>query len=187
MKPFLTPYLWYKAMLKVWRKAWEPFGIYQLTSTANPANFTQLWPWLAPLVTWKIQKGSQDFVYTFTMTLYHQWGVKNDFSFALQFFLLIFYGLVGMAGLRLAFTLHTKQEAIMLCTYWVCVWWLVSPFPIVVQSRYSICKLKSWWWKASFLQPFYTRKKQKLATLRKYGKSHGLQVQAKLWTILIFM
>jgi hypothetical protein len=51
------------------------------------------------------------------MTLYHQWGVKNDFSFALQFFLLIFDGLGGMAGLRLAFTLHTKQEAIMLCTY----------------------------------------------------------------------
>jgi hypothetical protein len=50
-----------------------------------------------------------------------------------------------MAGLRLAFTLHTKQEAIMLCTYWVCVWWLVSPFPIVVQSRSGISKLKSRW------------------------------------------
>ena len=37
VKPVLTPHLWYKAMLKVWRKSWEPFRIYQLTSTANPA------------------------------------------------------------------------------------------------------------------------------------------------------
>ena len=33
----------YKAMLKVWRKSWEPFRIYQLTSTANSARFTQSW------------------------------------------------------------------------------------------------------------------------------------------------
>ena len=33
LKPFLTSHLWYKAMLKVWRKSWEPFRIYQLTST----------------------------------------------------------------------------------------------------------------------------------------------------------
>ena len=47
LKPVLTPHLWYKAMLKVWRKSWEPFRIYQLTSTANPAQFIQLWPnWL---------------------------------------------------------------------------------------------------------------------------------------------
>ena len=37
MKPFLTSHLWYKAMLKVWRKSCEPFRIYQLTSTANSA------------------------------------------------------------------------------------------------------------------------------------------------------
>ena len=29
----------YEAMLKVWRKSWEPFRIYQQTSTANPAQF----------------------------------------------------------------------------------------------------------------------------------------------------
>ena len=28
VKPVLTPNLWYKAMLKVWRKSWEPFRIY---------------------------------------------------------------------------------------------------------------------------------------------------------------
>ena len=37
MKPFFTSHLWYKAMLKVWKKSWEPFRIYQLTSTANSA------------------------------------------------------------------------------------------------------------------------------------------------------
>ena len=40
-----------------------------------------------------MQKGSQDFFHTFTMTLYHKWGVKNGFTFALQFFLPIFDGL----------------------------------------------------------------------------------------------
>ena len=46
-RPVLTPHLWYKAMLKVWRKSWESFRIYQLTSTANLVQFTQLWPnWL---------------------------------------------------------------------------------------------------------------------------------------------
>ena len=48
---------------------------------------------LAVLVSWYIQKGSQDFLHTFTMTLYHKWGVKNGFTFALQFFFLIFDGL----------------------------------------------------------------------------------------------
>ena len=50
VKPVLTPHLWYKAMLKVWTKLWEPFRIYQLTSTANPAQFIQLQPdWLCQL------------------------------------------------------------------------------------------------------------------------------------------
>ena len=39
------------AMIKVWRKSWEPFRIYQLASTANPAHFTQLWlDWLILIV-----------------------------------------------------------------------------------------------------------------------------------------
>ena len=46
-KFFWQIYLWYKAMLKVLTKFWEPFGIYQLTGTANPAQFHLLWPdWL---------------------------------------------------------------------------------------------------------------------------------------------
>ena len=48
-KPFLTSHLWYKAMLKVWRKSWEPFRIYQLTSTANSAIICGIgldWAWL---------------------------------------------------------------------------------------------------------------------------------------------
>ena len=40
---FLTSHLWCKAMLKVWKNSWEPFRIYQLTSTANPSQFHKLW------------------------------------------------------------------------------------------------------------------------------------------------
>ena len=46
-KPFLTSHLWCKAILKVWRKSWKPFRIYQLTSTANPAIICEIWlDWL---------------------------------------------------------------------------------------------------------------------------------------------
>ena len=38
MKPVLTPHLWHKAMLKVWRKL--SFRIYQLTSTATHCAFS---------------------------------------------------------------------------------------------------------------------------------------------------
>ena len=44
MKAVLKSHLWYKAMFKVWRKSWEPFRTYQLTSIANLAKFKQLWP-----------------------------------------------------------------------------------------------------------------------------------------------
>ena len=53
VKPFLTFHLRYEAMLKVSRKSWEPFRIYQLTITANPTQFHKLWPdWLCVLVRW---------------------------------------------------------------------------------------------------------------------------------------
>ena len=35
------------------------------------------------------KKGSQDFVHTFSMALYHKWDVKNSFAFVLQLFSLI--------------------------------------------------------------------------------------------------
>ena len=41
-KSFLTSHLWYKAMLKVWKKSWKPFRLSQLTSTANPAIICQI-------------------------------------------------------------------------------------------------------------------------------------------------
>ena len=37
--------------------------------------------------------GSQDFLHTFSMALYHKWDVKNDFAYVLQFFSLISDGL----------------------------------------------------------------------------------------------
>ena len=39
-KPFLTSYLWYKAMRKVWTKSLEPFIIYQLLAQPIQSNFT---------------------------------------------------------------------------------------------------------------------------------------------------
>ena len=59
-------------MLNVRKKSWEPFRIYQLTSTANPA------------------------LIFFIMASYHKWDVKNGFAYVLQFFSLICDGLGGV-------------------------------------------------------------------------------------------
>ena len=48
---------------------------------------------LAVLVSWGILNGSQDFFYTFSMAFYHEWDVKNDFAYVLQFFSLFSDGL----------------------------------------------------------------------------------------------
>ena len=39
-----------------------------------------------------------DFLYTFSMALYHKWDVKNGFAYVLQFFSLISEGLGGVDG-----------------------------------------------------------------------------------------
>jgi hypothetical protein len=44
---------------------------------------------LAVVVSWKILKGSQDFLHTISMALYHKWDVENGFPYVLQFFSLI--------------------------------------------------------------------------------------------------
>ena len=54
---FLHPFMIQSHMLKVWKKSWEPFRIYQLTSTTN-----------------------------LVMALYHKWDVKNGFAYVLTFF-----------------------------------------------------------------------------------------------------
>jgi hypothetical protein len=41
-------------------------------------------------------KGSQDFLHTFSMALYHKWDVKNGFAYVLQFFSLISDSLGGV-------------------------------------------------------------------------------------------
>ena len=51
---------------------------------------------LAVLVSWQILKGSQDFLYPFSMALYHKWDVKNGFNYVLQFFSLISDGVGGV-------------------------------------------------------------------------------------------
>ena len=54
-KPFLKSHLWYKVMLRVWSKSWEPFRIYLLTSTANPVIICEVgldWLCLVKAVTY---------------------------------------------------------------------------------------------------------------------------------------
>ena len=55
------------------------------------------------LVSWQIIKGSHDFLHTFSMALYHKWGVKNDFVYVLQIFSLISDRLGGVAAHTLIF------------------------------------------------------------------------------------
>ena len=49
--------------------------------------------------------GSQDFLYTFSMALYHKLDVKNGFAFVLQFFSLICDGLVILCKVYVPFFL----------------------------------------------------------------------------------
>ena len=58
------------------KKSWEPFRIYQPTSTANLAIICPNGLVLAVLVSWQILNGSQDFLHTFSMAFYHKWDVS---------------------------------------------------------------------------------------------------------------
>ena len=63
---------------------------------ANQHSQSSIMAGLTVLVSWQILKGSLNFLYTFTMALFHKWGVKTGFTFALQFFMLISDGLGGV-------------------------------------------------------------------------------------------
>ena len=52
-----------KNILKIWKKSWEPFGSYQLNSTANSAHFHPNWAGLAVLFSRQLLNGSQDFFF----------------------------------------------------------------------------------------------------------------------------
>ena len=92
----------YKEMKAGWpmsvRKFFVGSGVPKYRSPATLEStwaYRNLWSWagLAVLVSWYIQKGSQDFLHTFSMALYHKWDVKNGFAYGptyvLQFFTLI--------------------------------------------------------------------------------------------------
>ena len=70
----MTSHLWQTHTESLKKKLWQPFRICLLNSTANPAQFG-----------WKRAKLALLFK---SMTLFHKWGVKNDFTSALQFFML---------------------------------------------------------------------------------------------------
>ena len=53
---------------------------------------------MAVLVSWQILKGSQAFLHTFSIALYHKLDVKNGFAYGLQFFSLISDSLGGVAN-----------------------------------------------------------------------------------------
>ena len=58
--------------------------------------------------------GSQDFLHTFSMALYHKWDVKNGFTYVLKFFSLISDGLGGVS--MHYFLRNTKFEKILVLT-----------------------------------------------------------------------
>ena len=69
---------------------------YCASSNITPAHqhsqsspILQIMAELDVLVSWQILKGSQGFLHTFSMALYHKWDVKNGFAYVLQFFSLI--------------------------------------------------------------------------------------------------
>ena len=85
----MTSHLWDKAMLKVWKKSWEPFRIYQLTITDNPAQFDKLWPdWL-----FQYQVGTKKIPIDQLLiamldepsTLYQIWGTTKSCGFKSNF------------------------------------------------------------------------------------------------------
>ena len=65
-KPKLYPIYDTKSWWKYKEKSWEPFLIYQLTTTANAE-------WMSELG-WH---PAHDFLHTFIMTWYHKWGVEK--------------------------------------------------------------------------------------------------------------
>ena len=67
------------------------------------------WAGLTVLVSWKILKDSQDFLYIFSMALHHKLGVKLGLTFALQLSLLIFDCIGGahLNATELSLRLHS--------------------------------------------------------------------------------
>ena len=55
---------------------------------SQSSPFDSIMAELTVLICWQIQMRSQDFLHTFSMALYHKWGVKNGLSFVLQFYCL---------------------------------------------------------------------------------------------------
>ena len=58
---------------------------------------------------WLVLKGSHDFLHTFSMALHYKWGVKTDFIFALQFFMLISDGRGGVYWLEKSIYFGVKK------------------------------------------------------------------------------
>ena len=50
--------VFYKVLLKIWKRSWEPFRSCLLNSTANPVHFHQNWAELAVLFSRQILNGS---------------------------------------------------------------------------------------------------------------------------------
>ena len=93
VKPVLTPNLWYKPMLKVWRKLWDLPGNYcHSQSGHNWVNWAEF-------------------------SSYHKWGVNTGYTFALKFFMLISDGLGCVLTIRPQTPL-SLSEGSYLCVSW---------------------------------------------------------------------
>ena len=95
--------------------------------------------WLCQLFSWQILKGSQDFLHTFSMALYHKWDVKNGFAYVLTFFSLISDGLGSVKGgphLSMFWSRQTKRDIFMQDMN--IVYWLRQPCHIISYYAYQM-------------------------------------------------
>ena len=91
---------------------------------------------LAVLVSWCILKSSHNFLHTFSTALYHKWGVKTGFTFALQFFMPISDGLGGVRYENSELLLIFKKIACKTCEFWIC-----SKYIYDICFLSSLCKM----------------------------------------------
>ena len=67
---------------------------------------------LAVLLSWWILKDSHSFLHTFSIALYHKWGVKTGLTFAIQFVKLTSEGLGGV----FLFLFHMQHFSFLECS-----------------------------------------------------------------------
>ena len=98
--------------LKKW-KSWEPFGSYQLNTTANPAHLPQNWPNLAKsaeCLAGSFQTALRILIFSIAMGADYSFYVKTIETHARAFFKIIIFSIDSVS------TYHTHMIQYILCT-----------------------------------------------------------------------